>query len=67
MAKNADIYNLLRSFKQLTGISVLCNTSLNFNGKGFINRLSDMVRFASDNKLDGFVFNDRLFVMKEFK
>lgn len=67
MAQNPEIHALLLAFKQLTGLSVLCNTSLNFNGRGFINRLSDMVKFSLNHKLDGFVFNDRLFVMKELK
>jgi hydroxymethyl cephem carbamoyltransferase len=40
---------------------VLCNTSLNFNGRGFINKLSDMGRLALEQDLDGFVFDDRLF------
>lgn len=67
MEQNPEIYTLLLAFKQLTGLSVLCNTSLNFNGRGFINRLSDMVKFSLSHKLDGFVFGDRLFVNREIK
>jgi carbamoyltransferase len=33
--QNQLIYQLLTCFKQLSGIPVLCNTSANFNGKGF--------------------------------
>jgi len=59
-----ELYELLISFRHLTGISVLCNTSLNFNGFGFINRLSDLEKFSLAHGLDGFVFEDRLFLKK---
>jgi len=54
---NIPLYNLLKAFKEETGASVLCNTSLNFNGKGFINRMSDLVEYSRSRKLDGFVLN----------
>ena len=38
-ATNRSLYNLLIAFKARTGYGVLCNTSLNFNGKGFINKI----------------------------
>ncbi len=57
-----DIYHLLFEFKQLTGVPVLCNTSLNFNGKGFLNRLSHLHEFALKHQLDGFVFQNRTFL-----
>jgi hydroxymethyl cephem carbamoyltransferase len=53
--QNAEMYALLDAFRALTGFGVLCNTSLNFNGKGFINRMSDLVRYARETGLDGFV------------
>ena len=59
-----ELYELLISFRHLTGTSVLCNTSLNFNGFGFINRLSDLEKFSLAHGLDGFVFEDRLFLKK---
>ena len=37
---NAPLHDLLVAFKQRTGYGVLCNTSLNFSGKGFINNLT---------------------------
>ena len=43
-------------------ITAESNPSLNFNDRGFINRLSDLYRFASEHKLDGFVFEDKLFL-----
>ncbi len=57
-AQNPQMHDLLSAFKQRTGYGVLCNTSLNFNGKGFINRLSDLARYARDTGLDGFVTGD---------
>lgn len=53
--QNTEIYTLLDAFRARTGYGVLCNTSLNFNGKGFINRMSDLVRYAHETGLDGFV------------
>jgi hydroxymethyl cephem carbamoyltransferase len=61
-SQNLLMYNLLSACRDLSGVGVLCNTSLNFNGRGFINRLSDLNRFASEHGLDGFIFNDKLFL-----
>jgi hydroxymethyl cephem carbamoyltransferase len=55
---NPRMHALLSAFRDRTGFGVLCNTSLNFNGKGFINRLSDLARYARDTGLDGFVVGD---------
>jgi hydroxymethyl cephem carbamoyltransferase len=52
----------LMAFKACTGFGVLCNTSLNFGGAGLINRTSDLVRYATDSGLDGFVIDGMLFV-----
>lgn len=53
--ENENLHNLLLAFKRLTGFGVLCNTPLNFKGKGFINRMSDLIRYATETGLDGFV------------
>lgn len=39
---NSHLNNLLIAFKALTGYGVLCNTSLNYNGRGFINNIADL-------------------------
>jgi predicted NodU family carbamoyl transferase len=39
---NRSLCDLLLAFKARTGYGVLCNTSLNFNGRGLINRMSDL-------------------------
>jgi len=59
--ENPPLRKLLTAFKQLTGYGVLCNTSLNFRGQGFINRLSDLVDYAKDVGLDGFVVGNTFF------
>ncbi len=46
----------------IAGYEVLCNTSLNFHGAGFINRTSDLVSYAEQAGLDGFVIQGPLFL-----
>lgn len=48
----------LRAFKNWSGVAVLCNTSLNFRGAGFINHFSDLARYALTVSLDGLVVDD---------
>lgn len=61
-ANNPRLHSLLCEFKNITGVGVLCNTSLNFSGRGFINRTSDLIEYVRDWRLDGFVLDDRLYV-----
>jgi predicted NodU family carbamoyl transferase len=61
---NARLHDLLVAFKALTGYGVLCNTSLNFNGKGFINRLTDLDTYTVDRELDGFVVEGRAHLLR---
>lgn len=60
--QNPELYNLLTEFKNQTGCGVLCNTSLNFPGRGFINRLSDLAEYAKKRELDGFVVSDKMYL-----
>ena len=60
-ADNPMLYDLLAEFKRLTGVGVLCNTSLNFRGAGFINRTSDLDHFAREFGLDGFLAGIRYY------
>jgi predicted NodU family carbamoyl transferase len=64
---NRNLYELLSAFKARTGYGVLCNTSLNFNGRGFINKLSDLSKYAVEHNLDGFVVAGRTFLLKASK
>ncbi|MEY9211812.1 3-hydroxymethylcephem carbamoyltransferase [Thermobifida halotolerans] len=52
---NAPLHALLSAFAARHGVGVLCNTSLNFKGMGFINRMSDLVEFCEARGLDGMV------------
>jgi predicted NodU family carbamoyl transferase len=61
---NAHLHDLLVAFKALTGYGVLCNTSLNFSGKGFINSLTDLDTYTVDRELDGFVVEGRAYLLR---
>lgn len=54
-AESPRLYELLGKVEDRTGIGVLCNTSLNFPGRGFINRTSDLIEYVLDRQLGGFV------------
>ncbi|MEU0531857.1 carbamoyltransferase C-terminal domain-containing protein [Amycolatopsis tolypomycina] len=56
--QNPRIARLLEAFRERTGFSVLCNTSLNFSGRGFINRTSDLIEYGERHGLDGYVVGD---------
>jgi predicted NodU family carbamoyl transferase len=66
-ASNQSLFTLLTVFKKLTGYGVLCNTSLNFNGRGFINNMRDLSDYASNYGLDGFVVEGNIFMLKSSK
>ncbi len=61
---NRPLFELLTEFKKLTGYGVLCNTSLNFKNKGFINTISDLSAYTVDHQLDGFVVEGRIYMRK---
>lgn len=64
-SEQPEMTALLTAFKAKTGFGVLCNTSLNFKGKGFINRLSDLAKYSRESGLDGFVVGLRLYLRKD--
>lgn len=55
------LHELLSAFAGQYGVGVLCNTSLNFKTKGFINTMSDLVEFAEAEHLDDMVVDDTWF------
>ena len=55
---NEPQHGLLTAFAERTGAGVLCNTSLNFKGLGFINRTSDLVAYCEGRDIDDFVVGD---------
>ncbi|MDH6575306.1 carbamoyltransferase C-terminal domain-containing protein [Kitasatospora sp. MAP5-34] len=52
------LHSLLTSFAEQRGAGILCNTSLNFNGRGFINRMSDLVDYCEARGVDDMVVDD---------
>ncbi len=62
---NRDLHALLTSFRARTGFGVLCNTSLNFKGKGFINDIGDLDVYTRDHGLDGFVVDGRIHLLRQ--
>ncbi len=56
---NPPQHRLLSAFAERCGIGVLCNTSLNFNGHGFINRMSHLVEYCEQRGVDDMVVGDR--------
>ena len=64
LATNRSLYNLLIAFKARTGYGVLCNTSLNFNGRGFINKIDNLSSYVVKHNLDGFVVEGRSYILK---
>ena len=61
---NRNLHDLLIAFKERTGYGVLCNTSLNFNGRGFINKIDDLSAYAVKHNLDGFAVDGRTYLLK---
>jgi predicted NodU family carbamoyl transferase len=57
--ENPEAFALLRAFKEKSGAGVLCNTSLNFNGRGFINRMTHLFSFALERELDAIVVGNQ--------
>jgi predicted NodU family carbamoyl transferase len=55
---NPFIWSLVRAFGERTGVPVLCNTSLNFKGKGFIDEVDDLIHFCRERGIDRAVCED---------
>ncbi|PVC88357.1 proline dehydrogenase [Streptomyces sp. CS090A] len=62
--QNPRLHGLLSAFRRETGAGVLCNTSLNLPGRGFINSTGDLVAHVLDRGIDGFVLDDQLFLIR---
>ena len=55
---NSALHQLLTAFASQYGLGVLCNTSLNFKARGFINRMSELVEFCESHDVDSMVIGD---------
>jgi predicted NodU family carbamoyl transferase len=60
--QNPTLYELLSAFKRRTGFGVLCNTSLNRKGEGFINRSNDLFDYARQRGIEVVVVNSRSYL-----
>nr|WP_281176186.1 carbamoyltransferase C-terminal domain-containing protein [Streptomyces hokutonensis] len=57
-ADNAELHTLLSEFARERGAGVLCNTSLNFNGRGFTNRMPELTEYCEARGVDDMVVGD---------
>lgn len=55
---NRPLHDLLTAFADQNGVGVLCNTSLNFNGHGFINKLSHLTEYCEARGISDMVVGD---------
>lgn len=58
---NKALHDLLTAFAERRGVGVLCNTSLNFKGFGFINRMSDLLTYCEARGIPDIVVGDTWF------
>jgi hydroxymethyl cephem carbamoyltransferase len=58
---NRPQHELLSAFAERHGVGVLCNTSLNYKGKGFINRMSDLADYCETRGVADMVVGDTWF------
>lgn len=43
---NEELYSLIKKFYEMTGVPIICNTSLNDKGQPIINDIENIIRFA---------------------
>ena len=58
---NKPLHDLLSAVATRSGVGALCNTSLNFPGAGFINRMSHLRRYCEEREIADFVVGDAWF------
>jgi carbamoyltransferase len=59
--QNPLIYDLLGKFGNLSGHSVLLNTSFNINGKPILTRLDDAFKLLKESDLDAVYYDGKMF------
>ncbi|WP_235982955.1 carbamoyltransferase C-terminal domain-containing protein [Kordia aestuariivivens] len=47
--ENKEVYELLKCYKEISGIPLLCNTSANFRGRGFFSNLKSAIKWGKVN------------------
>jgi hydroxymethyl cephem carbamoyltransferase len=63
--ENPRLHELLTACAARSGIGALCNTSLNFKGFGFINRMSDLVKYCEARGIEHMVVGDTWYRRRE--
>ena len=63
-SQNAALTDLLLAFRAETGVGVLCNTSLNLRGSGFISRTSDLYNYCKARQIEAFVHGEQLCIFR---
>lgn len=63
--ENRPLHQLLGAFRQITGVAILCNTSLNRKGCGFLNRTSDALNFADQCGVKTVVVNETVWTRRQ--
>lgn len=54
----SGLFGILVAFEKRTGVPVLCNTSLNYPGRGFLNRSSEILRYCEKRGIPNVLFDD---------
>ncbi|HEY3611841.1 MAG TPA: carbamoyltransferase C-terminal domain-containing protein [Pseudonocardiaceae bacterium] len=61
-AENPRFHELLTRVAAVRGVGILCNTSLNWPGHGFINRMSDLLKYCEKRGVDQIVVGTERYV-----
>jgi carbamoyltransferase len=64
---NQNLYNLIKSFKKVSGIGGILNTSFNLHGFPIVCNPKDAIETLKKSDLDGVLFNDKFLVMRKRK
>lgn len=61
---NNDYYDLIKNFKQISGIGLILNTSLNLHGKPIARNANDCLEILNKSDIDGMQIENFLFIKK---
>jgi hydroxymethyl cephem carbamoyltransferase len=62
---NPRLHAILSAFAEIRGVGALCNASLSFKGKGFINRMSDLLAFCAQRGVTDMVVDGTWYTSSE--
>jgi carbamoyltransferase len=61
---NNDYYDLIKNFKQISGIGLILNTSLNLHGKPIARNANDCLEILNKSDIDGMQIENFLIIKK---